>query len=107
MKCFSLLQQHEARVGGKGNDAGSETAKQDGLAVEFGKYYALVIGNNEYRKLPKLQTAVDDARDVGKPWRNSTALRSLFSLMPIVTPSFPASTIFVRNSGRCLQSDGP
>lgn len=29
-----------------------------------GKYYALVIGNNEYKYLPKLGTAVKDARDV-------------------------------------------
>lgn len=30
-------------------------------AVEFGRYHALVIGNNEYRHLPKLETAVNDA----------------------------------------------
>jgi uncharacterized caspase-like protein len=28
----------------------------------FGRYFALVIGNNEYRHLPKLETAVNDAR---------------------------------------------
>lgn len=31
-----------------------------------GDCYALVIGNNEYQKLPKLSTAVDDAEDVAK-----------------------------------------
>ncbi len=31
----------------------------------FGKYYALVIGNNEYSKLPKLDTAMNDAEVVG------------------------------------------
>ena len=31
----------------------------------FGRYYALVIGNNDYRNLPKLQTAVADAEAVG------------------------------------------
>ncbi len=29
--------------------------------IEFGRYHALVIGNNDYKHLPKLQTAVSDA----------------------------------------------
>ena len=33
--------------------------------IDFGKYYALVIGNNAYRELPKLQSAISDARAVG------------------------------------------
>ena len=33
--------------------------------IDFGKYYALVIGNNTYRALPDLQSAVNDARAVG------------------------------------------
>ena len=32
--------------------------------VGAGRYYALVIGNNSYRHLPQLQTAVADARVV-------------------------------------------
>lgn len=35
-------------------------------AIDFGDYYALVIGNNDYRFLPKLQTAVNDAQEVGE-----------------------------------------
>jgi TPR repeat protein len=34
--------------------------------IPFGNYHALVIGNNDYQKLPKLKTAVEDARDVGR-----------------------------------------
>jgi uncharacterized caspase-like protein len=34
--------------------------------VELGPYYALVIGNNNYQYLPKLQTAVGDAKAVAK-----------------------------------------
>ena len=34
--------------------------------IDFGTYYALVIGNNDYRHLPKLQTAKSDAGDVGR-----------------------------------------
>ena len=32
--------------------------------IEFGRYYALIIGNNNYSHLPKLQTAVSDAQAV-------------------------------------------
>ncbi len=32
--------------------------------IEFGRYHALVIGNNDYRYLPKLATAVGDAEAV-------------------------------------------
>jgi hypothetical protein len=32
--------------------------------IEFGRYHALVIGNNDYQNLPKLQTAVSDAEAV-------------------------------------------
>lgn len=32
--------------------------------IDFGHYYALVIGNDEYREWPRLRTAVNDARDL-------------------------------------------
>lgn len=32
--------------------------------VNFGRYFALIIGNDEYREWPPLQTAVNDARDL-------------------------------------------
>jgi hypothetical protein len=35
-------------------------------ATEFGRYQALVVGNNEYKNLPKLQTAVSDAAAVAE-----------------------------------------
>ena len=41
--------------------------------VEFGKYYALVIGNNEYEFLPDLQTAEADAKAVAKVLRDDYA----------------------------------
>jgi len=34
--------------------------------VVFGTYHALVIGNNNYRQLKKLNTAVNDARDIAR-----------------------------------------
>lgn len=42
------------------------------LLKRSGKYYALVIGNNDYTNLPKLETAVKDAQDV------SNVLRTLY-----------------------------
>ena len=33
-------------------------------SLDYGRYYALVIGNNGYKKLPKLNTAVEDAKAV-------------------------------------------
>jgi hypothetical protein len=34
--------------------------------VDFGNYYALVIGNNDYQSLPKLRSAVNDARRISE-----------------------------------------
>ncbi len=34
--------------------------------IEFGRYHALVIGNNAYRELPRLETAVGDAEAVAR-----------------------------------------
>lgn len=39
--------------------------------VIFGRYYALVIGNNRYPNLPNLKTAVGDAREVGRILKSS------------------------------------
>lgn len=35
-------------------------------AFDFGTYHALVIGNDAYMKLPRLQTAANDARSIAK-----------------------------------------
>ena len=34
--------------------------------INFGNYHALVIGNNNYKFMPKLKTAINDANDVAK-----------------------------------------
>ncbi len=39
-------------------------------SIDFGRYYAVVIGNNEYRNFPALKTAVNDARAVAEVLRN-------------------------------------
>lgn len=38
--------------------------------IHFGPYYALVIGNNNYRHVPRLNTAVNDAKSVGLMLQN-------------------------------------
>ena len=35
-------------------------------AITFGNYHALVIGNDDYRLMPRLKTAVNDAREVAR-----------------------------------------
>lgn len=35
-------------------------------AYNFGNYYALVIGNNDYRKLPKLKSPANDANEISR-----------------------------------------
>ena len=45
----------------------TEKPRPDPFAgIDFGAYHALVIGNNNYRDLPELKTAVNDARAVAK-----------------------------------------
>lgn len=46
-------------------EGGKEIATAE-VRIHFGQYHALIIGNNEYRHLPKLKTAVHDARTVAK-----------------------------------------
>ena len=48
------------------SDAPRVGLPRTGGKESFGTYYALVIGNNDYRQLRKLRTAVADARDVAR-----------------------------------------
>ncbi len=46
-----------------GNDSAAALSGKD-YGIDFGKFHALVIGNNNYLNLPKLNTAVNDAKAV-------------------------------------------
>lgn len=59
---FTLQKQELARD----ETATTPTTSEKVSDIAFGNYHALVIGNNNYRHLPKLQTAVGDAQMVGK-----------------------------------------
>jgi len=59
-------------LGGPSKTASAQKAKPSKYAdVKFGKYYALVIGNNDYKHLPKLKTAAKDAKAVAKTLRDT------------------------------------
>ena len=44
--------------------AGSSAARISAMGLEFGRYFALVIGNEEYNKIEPLQTPVNDAVNI-------------------------------------------
>jgi uncharacterized caspase-like protein len=48
------------------NGIGGKPTSPSASASPIGPYYALIIGNNNYKKLSKLQTAVNDAKAVGQ-----------------------------------------
>src|SRR6266446_1732461 len=58
-----------------------------GLEPSFGRYHALVIGNNEYEHLPKLKTAVNDAQVV------AATLRDTYSFQVTVLLNAPREDI--------------
>jgi len=35
-------------------------------SIDFGHYHALVIGNDDYKKLPRLKTAINDAKEIAE-----------------------------------------
>lgn len=53
-------------------------------SIDFGRYYALVIGNNEYQHFPPLQTAINDAQNVAR----------------ILEDKYGFDTRFIRNGDR-------
>ena len=54
--------------------SGEPAAAADALpAIAFGRYHALVIGNDDYRHLPALRTAVHDARVLAELLRSRYA----------------------------------
>ncbi len=55
--------QQEMAAGSASPKIGTPLARRD---VAFGSYHALVIGNNDYRILRRLRTAVNDAREVAR-----------------------------------------
>ena len=59
----------QAPAGQKGTVQQASLAKYSG--INFGRYYALVIGNNEYKYLPHLKTAAFDARAVADILRDT------------------------------------
>jgi len=61
--------------------------------IDFGKYYALVIGNNNYQNLPKLVSAKNDAQEVAKTLNNLYA----FSVELLIDASRADILLALRN----------
>lgn len=62
---LSFVMRNTTRAASAGT-AGTERRVDDApppirLSIDFGKYYALIIGNNEYQSLPRLSSPVADA----------------------------------------------
>jgi len=81
-KVVMVLQLDEARVDIRGNNPGWTTLEPVSAmavpgSIDFGRYYALVIGNDDYRHLRKLKTAVDDADEVSNLLRELYAFETL------------------------------
>jgi hypothetical protein len=56
---------------GRGTGEALAAASQPNWSqFDFGNYYALIIGNNRYEKLPQLDTPANDAREVEKILRD-------------------------------------
>jgi TPR repeat protein len=78
---FELKPQAVRSTTGTASGAGPDDAPPlPALNLDFGKYYALVIGNNAYGKLPKLATPINDAEAIasvlkGKYGFNVTLLK--------------------------------
>ncbi len=53
----------------------SPAPKKQSFDVDFGRYHALVIGNNDYTQLNRLETAINDARTVAKTLRELYGFR--------------------------------
>ena len=66
---LSLPQKSQLTIGETEKKLSSQVDKSWNT-IDFGKYYALVIGNNSYQKIPKLDTPVDDAKKVANVLKN-------------------------------------
>jgi uncharacterized caspase-like protein len=62
-----INEQPQVRVARKDDSNVSKISVPDD--IDFGGYHALVIGNNDYNDLPRLKTAINDARDVAENLR--------------------------------------
>ncbi len=56
----------ESRLAERPDASGSEPAGPERPEIDFGGYHALVIGNRNYRSLPSLETAAEDATAVAE-----------------------------------------
>ena len=63
---INQLRKENETVPSRGVKDANKPIEQIPPGIEFGSYYALVIGNNDYHRLPKLETPVADANDISQ-----------------------------------------
>jgi len=61
------------KTGATGMMTAAMPAPKMAASFDFGRYYALVVGNNDYRYLPKLNTALNDAQAMAALLQNTYA----------------------------------
>ena len=61
---FELRQKRGTQVAAVPEQAETQTYSAEG--IEFGNYHALIIGNRDYSKLPRLLTPESDANSLAK-----------------------------------------
>ncbi|NOZ52046.1 MAG: hypothetical protein GXP08_02710 [Gammaproteobacteria bacterium] len=69
---FNLIPTKEAVIANNDRNRVGRVAK----SIDFGQYYALVIGNNEYRQFPALQTAINDAQRIAEVLTNKYGFKT-------------------------------
>ncbi|MDD1636483.1 MAG: caspase family protein, partial [Methylococcaceae bacterium] len=72
-KIHSISARTIAQPSGEGN---SSINAPFVINIDFGKYYALIIGNQKYEKIQSLDTPIADARDVDKVLRENYAFNT-------------------------------
>ncbi|MGD8765475.1 MAG: ankyrin repeat domain-containing protein [Desulfobacteraceae bacterium] len=65
--------------------------------IDFGSYYALVIGNNNYQNLPQLVTAKNDAQEVAETLKNLYGF-SIELLIDASRADILLSLLYLRNN---------
>lgn len=73
---FSFMLIPEKRLDKAGIDT-SQVSRMAG-SIDFGRYYALIIGNDEYQNFPTLQTAINDAQNVAQVLKSKYGFNTRF-----------------------------
>jgi len=80
-KQFVLARQQQQMASQAQNVTASRAATSARPNVNFGNYYALVIGNNDYAHLPKLRTPINDTTEIARVLKEKYAFKEVRTLL--------------------------